>query len=370
MGSYGSLLINAAGAWTYTASSAHNEFVAGVTYTDTFDVYSTDRTHTEVTINMVGTDDPAVQSSATVNRTEGNTAAAISTSGTLTITDPDSPVPSFVAQAGTAGNYGTFAINAAGAWTYTASSAHDEFVAGTTYTDTFSVASTVGTLSSVTVRIQGTNDAPVVEAAKTMVVAVGEVATALNIAAPADADSATLTATVSSVPTDGSVHLDAAFGGSAVIAGQALTVAQLTSLTYTAPASGGALTTGFSYAVSDGSASTPATVSIDVHAAGTGITATGGAGNDVLVASSFVDTFTGGAGNDTFVFHMGQAAGDTITDFVSGTDHLAFVGYGTEAGGASVAQVDATHWQINSADGATRRSRSATARPCIRRIGI
>ena len=53
-------------------------------------------------------------------------AADISTSGTLTISDPDSPT-TFVAQAGTVGSYGTFAIDAAGAWTYTASSAHNEF---------------------------------------------------------------------------------------------------------------------------------------------------------------------------------------------------------------------------------------------------
>ena len=50
-----------------------------------------------------------------------------------------------MAQAGTAGTYGTFAIDAAGAWTYTASSAHNEFAAGTTYTDTFTVASADGT---------------------------------------------------------------------------------------------------------------------------------------------------------------------------------------------------------------------------------
>ena len=66
-----------------------------------------------------------------------------------------------MAQAGTAGSYGTFAIDTAGAWTYTASSAHNEFAAGTTYTDTFSVASADGTLSSVTINILGTNDAAV-----------------------------------------------------------------------------------------------------------------------------------------------------------------------------------------------------------------
>ena len=91
------------------------------------------------------------------NLTETDTAADISTSGTLTVSDVDSPA-SFVAQAATAGSYGTFAIDTAGAWTYTASSAHNEFAAGTTYTDTFSVASADGTLSSVKINILGTND--------------------------------------------------------------------------------------------------------------------------------------------------------------------------------------------------------------------
>src|SRR2546428_7102410 len=58
--------------------------------------------------------------------------------------DADSPA-TFVAQAATAGTYGTFAIDSAGAWTYTASSAHNEFAAGSTYSDTFAVASADGT---------------------------------------------------------------------------------------------------------------------------------------------------------------------------------------------------------------------------------
>ena len=97
------------------------------------------------------------------NLTETNAAADISTSGTLTISDVDSPA-TFVAQAGTVGSYGTFAIDTAGAWTYTASSAHNEFAAGTTYTDTFTVASADGTATSVTINILGTNDAAVLSA--------------------------------------------------------------------------------------------------------------------------------------------------------------------------------------------------------------
>src|SRR5204862_75372 len=163
-GTYGTFAIDAAGAWSYTASSAHNEFVAGTTYTDTFNVASADGTTTSVVVNILGTNDAAVLASATANLTEANTAAAISTSGTLTISDVDS-AQTYVAQAGTAGTYGTFAIDAAGAWSYTASSAHNEFVAGTTYTDTFNVASADGTTTSVVVNILGTNDAAVLASA-------------------------------------------------------------------------------------------------------------------------------------------------------------------------------------------------------------
>src|SRR5437773_1575056 len=70
------------------------------------------------TINILGTNDAAVLSADTKNLTETNLAADISTAGTLTISDVDSPA-TFVAQAATLGTYGTFAIDAAGAWTYT-----------------------------------------------------------------------------------------------------------------------------------------------------------------------------------------------------------------------------------------------------------
>ena len=158
---YGKFSINAQGAWTYTADTAHNEFAAGSSYTDSITVDSTDGTaHQTITVTIAGTNDAAVLFSATASLTEANQASDISTGGTLTISDVDSGA-TFVAQAGTAGTYGTFVIGTTGVWTYTASSAHDEFVAGTTYTDTFTVASADGTTSTVTVTITGTNDKPV-----------------------------------------------------------------------------------------------------------------------------------------------------------------------------------------------------------------
>src|SRR5205814_877326 len=126
---YGVVNIDANGAWNYVADSAHNEFVAGQTYTDTFNVLSADGTATSVVVNILGTNDAAVLGSATVNLTE--TDAALTTDGTLSISDVDSPAI-YQAQNNTAGTYGSFSIDANGQWNYVADSAHNEFVAGQT----------------------------------------------------------------------------------------------------------------------------------------------------------------------------------------------------------------------------------------------
>ncbi|MGV6957184.1 VCBS domain-containing protein [Pseudomonas chlororaphis] len=160
-GNYGKFSIGTGGAWTYIADSAHNEFAAGTTYTDTFAVSSADGTLTSVTVHILGTNDAAVLSADIANLTETNAAVDISTAGTLTISDVDSAA-TFIAQTDTAGNYGKFSIDTSGAWTYVADSAHNEFAASTTYTDTFAVSSADGTLTSVTVHIAGSNDLPTI----------------------------------------------------------------------------------------------------------------------------------------------------------------------------------------------------------------
>src|SRR5207248_2900875 len=144
--------------WTYTASSAHNEFAAGSTYSDTFAVASADGTLTSVTIHIAGTNDAASLSPAVALLTQTNLVSDISTANTLTISDVDSPA-TFVAQAATAATTLTLHDALPISWTYTASSAHNEFAAGSTYSDTFAVASADGTLTSVTIHIAGTNDA-------------------------------------------------------------------------------------------------------------------------------------------------------------------------------------------------------------------
>jgi VCBS repeat-containing protein len=161
-GAYGTFSIGTDGTWSYSASSAHDEFAAGSTHTDAFDVRSADGTRTTVTINIAGTNDAAVLSSATVHLEETN--AAPTTGGQLTVSDVDSAA-AFVAQSNVAGSYGQFSIAANGTWSYTANSAFDELNVGGTLSDTFAVASADGTSTSVSVSINGTNDAAVLSSA-------------------------------------------------------------------------------------------------------------------------------------------------------------------------------------------------------------
>src|SRR5207237_1196695 len=128
--------------------------------TDTFSVASADGTLTSVAINILGTNDAAVRSEERRVVKETNLAADISTSGTLTISDVDSPA-TFVAQTGTVGTYGTFAIVNTGDCICSASATEVQSGARPIYTDTFSVASADGTLTSVAINILGTNDAAV-----------------------------------------------------------------------------------------------------------------------------------------------------------------------------------------------------------------
>ncbi|MRT18193.1 hypothetical protein F3C99_14765, partial [Vitellibacter sp. q18] len=63
-----------------------------------------------------------------------------------------------VAQSASPGSYGQFNINTAGAWTYTTNDAVNQLNAGQVVTETFTVATSDGGSSTVTVTITGTED--------------------------------------------------------------------------------------------------------------------------------------------------------------------------------------------------------------------
>jgi VCBS repeat-containing protein len=161
--SYGKFSINAAGAWSYTMDSAHDEFVMDQVYTDSIMVKSADGTEQVVTVTMTGTNDAAVisgDSSAALTESD----VAQSTGGQLYAADVDNANNVFQAQTDVAGSngYGKFSIDAGGVWTYAMNSAHDQFVKGQEYTDSITVKSADGTEQVVTVTMTGTNDAAVI----------------------------------------------------------------------------------------------------------------------------------------------------------------------------------------------------------------
>ena len=156
-------------AWHFSAADSIFDFLAtDETLTATYSVTINDQ-HTggivtkDVVITVTGTNDAAVISgTGTASLTETN--APLTATGTLTATDIDGGNNTFVAQTNVAGTnrYGKFSIDGNGVWNYTTDSAHNEFVAGTTHTDSITVATTDGTPQVVTVSIAGTNDAPVI----------------------------------------------------------------------------------------------------------------------------------------------------------------------------------------------------------------
>uniref|UniRef100_UPI002FDF5167 Ig-like domain-containing protein n=2 Tax=Zoogloea TaxID=349 RepID=UPI002FDF5167 len=155
-GTYGRFSINAAGAWTYTTLSALDTLDAGQVVTDVFTVTTSDGGSATVTITITGTNDVASLSSGSASLTE--TDAVQNTGGTLTLTDADTTAATVAPQTNTAGTYGRFSINAAGAWTYTTLSALDTLDAGQVVSDVFTVTTSDGGSATVTITITGTND--------------------------------------------------------------------------------------------------------------------------------------------------------------------------------------------------------------------
>ncbi|ENO8810646.1 tandem-95 repeat protein, partial [Photobacterium damselae] len=84
----------------------------------------------------------------------------LTTGGTLTATDVDNPDNSFKPQEGVSGQYGQFAINSQGEWTFVSNGALDELAEGEVVTDHFVVESIDGTQHTITVEIVGTNEGP------------------------------------------------------------------------------------------------------------------------------------------------------------------------------------------------------------------
>jgi VCBS repeat-containing protein len=166
---YGTFSISAAGAWSYTLDDNNASVQAlniGDTLHDLVTVATADGTTRQIDITIHGADD-AVQIGGTLtglvteagglsNQTPGVATAT----GTLTATDVDSPA-AFVAQAGATTTYGSFSIDASGAWSYTLNDSNASVEAlndGDTLHDLVTVATAVGVTQQIDITIGGADD--------------------------------------------------------------------------------------------------------------------------------------------------------------------------------------------------------------------
>ncbi|PUE46511.1 hypothetical protein B9Z45_16385, partial [Limnohabitans sp. 2KL-17] len=160
---YGTYTMSTAGFWTYMLNNSNatvQALAAEATLSDTFTVATADGTTQVVTVTITGTNDAAViGGTSTAALTETN--AVQTATGTLTSTDVDGTAGLFAAQTNVAGSngFGKFSVTTGGAWTYTMNSAQNQFVAGTNYTDSITVATADGTTQVVTVTITAVSEA-------------------------------------------------------------------------------------------------------------------------------------------------------------------------------------------------------------------
>ena len=163
---YGSVTVNDNQQWIYTLDNTHAAVQAlgqGKTLADTITFTSDTGTVQTQTVTITGTNDiPVVQGTHTGSVTEGNVGdAAVTASGTLTISDADSNNnPSFANVARIAGDngYGHFVL-ASSTWTYTLDQSAVQYLdAGVQVTDTYTFTATDGTTQQVSVAITGAED--------------------------------------------------------------------------------------------------------------------------------------------------------------------------------------------------------------------
>ena len=183
----GTLTFSPDGSYSFNPGTDFDSLASGETRDVTFTYQAKDNDGAlsdpqTITITVTGTNDAAVITGQTTGSTD-ETNAPVTISGQLTVTDVDSPA-TFQPQSNVAGTYGHFSLGADGVWTYVASDAYNTLQVGQSLADTFSVQAADGTSSSVTVTINGTNDAPVAFPGS----ATTEENTVLNAQVPAGTD--------------------------------------------------------------------------------------------------------------------------------------------------------------------------------------
>ena len=177
-GDYGSLTIDAAGIWNYTAynnQAVIQNLTSSATLTDSLTVSSVSGITHAVVITIMGADEtntpppgtnnPAlisgVDAASVIEDSDPDNDDLLEVSGKLNVTDSDNGEAAFVAKT-VNGNYGSLTIDTAGYWNYAADNNQtviQNLVSGATLTDSLTVSTVDGTTHEVVITIKGINEA-------------------------------------------------------------------------------------------------------------------------------------------------------------------------------------------------------------------
>ncbi len=184
---YGSFSLAADGSWTYTLGAKAQTLPAGTSVTETFNVQSVDGTNAEVAVTIDGANDAAVIG-GDLTRSGSEDDATIG--GTLSVEDIDTGEGSFQPQSNVSkpDGYGSFSLAADGSWTYAVGAKAQTLAAGATAEESFTVKSVDGTEATVTVTINGANDAATISGDVTGAVTEDGTLTASGTLTVADVD--------------------------------------------------------------------------------------------------------------------------------------------------------------------------------------
>jgi VCBS repeat-containing protein len=333
--------------WTFqVANSALDSLAAGTVVTQNYTVTINDgaggQVSQVVTITINGANDTPVIT-GTVTGTITEDAADNSETANLLATDPDAgqnDVWQAVA-AGTAslGGFGTYAVTAAGVWTYTLNNANATVNAlndGQQLIDTFNAVTVDGTTQLVTITINGVTDNQNDTFTYTFP----------NVAVNIDGGAGNDTLNINGAAVAANEQLDVTYNGTVLTTYEGATILNVETvnanllggtdtLAYTA-ATTAAVNVNLTANTASGFASI---ANIENATGGSGndtLTGTatvnvlsGGAGNDTIVGGAGNDTLNGDAGNDTFAYTINGAAGNDGADTINGgadTDTLNILG--------------------------------------------
>ena len=159
--SFGTFHVNADGTWTFNAASAFDNLAVGADITQSFNVLSTDGSTVSVTVTLNGTNDDPI---ATAANGSGSEDTNITGSVAANASDvDDGAMLTFSVASPPAG----FVMNADGSWSLDGTNGAYQHIAAGAYEDvaiTYAVTDEHGAsdTATLTVRVNGTNDVPVI----------------------------------------------------------------------------------------------------------------------------------------------------------------------------------------------------------------